>query len=95
MEGWRLTPDFWMTIEKGNNYYIEHPHKFTVNSKDNEPQKPFRVTFITSRNLMQQAFRTKSHIGWTNFLKGRLSRDWLTYIRYNEAHSNGHGKSKD
>jgi enoyl reductase-like protein len=28
-------------------------------------------------------------------MKGRISRDWLAYVRYNEAHSNGHGKSKD
>jgi hypothetical protein len=45
--------------EKDINYYTEHPHKCTVNSKDNEPQKPFGVTFTTSRNLLQQAFRTQ------------------------------------
>jgi hypothetical protein len=39
MERWCLPPDSWMTIEKGINYYTEHPHKRTVNSKDNEPQK--------------------------------------------------------
>jgi hypothetical protein len=56
---------------------------------------PFRVAFTTSRNLRQQEFRTQSHIGWDNFLTGQISRDWLTYVRYNEAHSKGHGKSKD
>jgi hypothetical protein len=70
MERWHLPPDFWTTIEKGINYYKEHPYKRTVNSKDNEPQKPFLVTFTTSRNLLQQAFMTQSHIGWENFLKG-------------------------
>jgi hypothetical protein len=95
MEWWHLPPDFWTTIEKGINYYTEHPHKHTVNSKDNEPQKPFGATFTTSRNLLQQAFRTQSHIGWDNFLERWISRDWLTYVRYNEAQSNGHGKSKD
>jgi hypothetical protein len=95
MERCHLPPDFWTTIEKGINYYTEHPHKRTVNSEDNKPQKPFRVTFTTSSNLLQQAFSTQSHIGWDNFLKGRISRDWITYVRYNEAHSNGHGKSKD
>jgi hypothetical protein len=70
-------------------------HKLTIHSKDNEPRKAFGVTFNTSRNLLQQAFRTQSHIGWDNFLKGRISRDWLTYVRHNEEHSNGHGESKD
>jgi hypothetical protein len=46
-------------------------------------------------NMLQQAFGTHSHIGWANFLKGRISRDWLTYVRHSEAHPNGHGKSKD
>jgi hypothetical protein len=58
-------------------------------------QKPFGVTFNTPRNLLQQAFRTQARIGWDNFLKGRIIRDWITYVRHNEAHSNGHGKSKD
>jgi hypothetical protein len=38
---------------------------------------------------------TLSHIGWENFLKIQISREWLTYVPYNEEHSNGHGKSKD
>jgi hypothetical protein len=95
MERWHLPQDFWTAIEKGVNHYTEQPHKRTIHSKDNEPQKPFGVTFNTPRNLLQQAFRTQSHIGWDNFLKGRISRDWLTYVRHNEAHSNGYGKSKD
>jgi hypothetical protein len=95
MEWWQLPPDFWTTIQKGINYYNEHPHKGTANSIDNEPHKPFGVKFTTARSLLQQAFRTQSHIGWDNFLKGQIDRDWLTYVRYNEAHSNGHSKSKD
>jgi hypothetical protein len=95
MERSHLPPDFCTTIEKGINHYTEHSHKCTANSKDKEPQKLFGVTFNTSSNLLQQALKTQSHIVWDNFLKGLISRDWLTYVRYNEAHSNGHGKSKD
>jgi hypothetical protein len=95
MERWHLLPDFWTTIEKDTSHYKEHPHKRTANSTNNESQKPFGVTFTASRNLLQQAFRTQSHIGWDNFLKGRISRDWLTYVHYNEEDSNGDGKSKD
>jgi hypothetical protein len=75
MERWHLPPDFWTTIEKGINHYTEQPNKHTVHSKDNEPQKPFRATLNTPRNLLQQAFRTQSHIGWDNFLKGPIIRD--------------------
>jgi hypothetical protein len=95
MERWHLPHEFWTTMEKGVNQYTEHPHKSTIHSKENEPQKPFGVTFNTPRNLLQQECRTQSHIDWDNFLKGRISRDWLTYFRHNEEHSNGHGESKD
>jgi hypothetical protein len=89
MERWHLPPYFWTMIEKGINHYTEQTHKGTIHSKDNEPQ------FNTPRNLLQQAFRTHSHIGWDNFLKGRISRDCINYVRHNKAHSNGHGTSKD
>jgi hypothetical protein len=95
MDRWHLPQAVWTTIEKGVNHYTERPHKRTTQSKENEPQKPFGVTFNTPRNLLQQEFRTQSHISWDNFLKGRISRDWLTYIRHNEENSNGHGKSQD
>jgi hypothetical protein len=70
MERCHLPPDLWTMIEKGINHYTEQPHKRTIHSKDKEPQKPFGVTFNTPRNPLQQAFRTKSHIVWDNFLKG-------------------------
>jgi hypothetical protein len=92
MDRWHLPQDFWTTIEKGVNHYTEQPYKRTTQLKENEPQKPFGVTFNTPRNLLQQAFRTQSHIGWDNFLKGLISRDWLTYVRHNEENTNGHEK---
>jgi hypothetical protein len=95
MERWHLPPYFWIRKEKGINHYTYQPHKHTVDWKDNEPQKPFAATFKTPRSLLQQEFRTQSHIGWDNFLKGPISRDLLTYVYHNEAHANGHGKSKD
>jgi hypothetical protein len=78
------------------NHYTEQLHKrTTTQSKENEQQKPFGVTFNTPRNLLHQAFRTQSHIGWDNFLKGRISRDWITYVQHNEENTTGHGKSQD
>jgi hypothetical protein len=70
MEWWHLPSHCWMKIEKGINHYTEQPHNRTVHSKDNKPQKPFGVTFNSPRKLLQQAFRTQSHIGWDDiFLK--------------------------
>jgi hypothetical protein len=95
MDRWHLPPDFWTTIEKSINHHTEQPNKRKIHSKNNEPQKPFGVTFNNPSNLLQQAFRTQSHIGWDNFLKGHINIDCLTYVGHNKAHSNGHGKSKD
>jgi hypothetical protein len=75
MERWHLPQVFWNMIEKGINYYTKHPHKHTIDLKDNKPHKQFGVKVTTSRNLLQQAFRTHSHIGRDNFLKCRFSRD--------------------
>jgi hypothetical protein len=89
------TPRLLDNIEKGINHYTEQPNKHTIHLNDNVPQKPFGFTFNTRSNLLQQALTTQSHIGWDNFLKGRIIRDGLTYVRHNERHSNGNGKSKD
>jgi hypothetical protein len=75
IERWHLRQDFSTMIEKGVNHYTERPRKERIQSKENEPQKPFGFTFNTTRNLLQKAFRTQSHIGWDNFIKGRISRD--------------------
>jgi hypothetical protein len=80
MDRWHLPQDFCTTIEKGVNHYKEQSYKRTTQSNENEPQKPFGVTFNTPRNLIRQAFRTQTHIGWDNFLKGQISRDWLTNV---------------
>jgi hypothetical protein len=92
---WHLPPDFWTTIEKGSNHYKDLPNKRNSNSTNTESQKPFSITFTRSRNLLQQAFRKQSHRGWDKFLKSQISRDWLTYVRYKEEHSNIHSNIKD
>jgi hypothetical protein len=76
-----LPQDFWTTIDKGFNHYTEQPYKRTTQSKENEPQKSFGVALNTPRNLLQQAFRTQSHIGWDSVLKGLIIREWLTCVR--------------
>jgi hypothetical protein len=46
-----------------------------------EPQKTFGKTFYTPCNILQVAFQKKSHVGWENFLKGRICTEWCTYIK--------------
>jgi hypothetical protein len=53
-----------------------------------EQQKPFGTTFYTPRNILKVAFRKQSHVGWENFLKGRICTEWCTYIKHHFALSN-------
>jgi hypothetical protein len=53
-----------------------------------EPQKPFGTMFYTPRNILQVAFWKQSHVGWENFLKGRICTEWCAYIRQHLASSN-------
>jgi hypothetical protein len=47
-----------------------------------EPYPPFGPTFYAPRNRLKVAFHAQSQIDWDNFLKGRLSRDWITCMDY-------------
>jgi hypothetical protein len=76
MKAWRIPPDFWISIEKGINHYATHPLKRDKENMPPEPQKPFGKTFYTPWNILQVAFRKQSHVGWENFLKGRICTEW-------------------
>jgi hypothetical protein len=88
MKAWRILPDFWIAIEKGINHYSTHPLKRDKEDMPPEPQKPFGTTFYTPRNILQVAFRKQLHVGWDNFLKGRICTEWWTYIKHHLASSN-------
>jgi hypothetical protein len=88
MKAWRISPDFWIAIEKGINHYAAHPLKRNKEDIPPEPQKPFGATFYTPRNILQVAFWNESHVGWDNFLKGRICTEWCTYIKQHLATSN-------
>jgi hypothetical protein len=47
-----------------------------------EPSSPCGTMFYTRRNRLKVKFRAQSYIGWENFLKGRLSRDWIRCMDY-------------
>jgi hypothetical protein len=63
-------------------YYILNTLKRDPDNMPPEPPPPFGTTFRTPRNRLKVAFRAQSQIGWDNFLKGRLSRDWIACMDY-------------
>jgi hypothetical protein len=82
MKAWRIPPEFWIAIEKIINHYAAHPLKRDKEDIPPEPQKPFGTTFYTPRNVLQVASWKQSHVGWENFLKGRMCTEWCTYIKH-------------
>jgi hypothetical protein len=82
MDKWSLPSDMWIAMENGVRHYTTNPLKRDPENMPTEPSSPFRTTFYTPRNRLKVAFRAQSQIGWDNFLKGRLSRDWITCMDY-------------
>jgi hypothetical protein len=83
---WKLPPDFWTAAQKGMPFYIDNPNKRKL-QEDNEPPTlqapvPFQPTLNNARNLLRQAYRAQSAVGWENFMKGPIVRQWETYIAF-------------
>jgi hypothetical protein len=83
---WKLLPDFWTAVQKGVQFYIDNPHKHYL-QEENEPPTPqapapFQPTLNNARNLLRQAYRAQSAVGWENFMKGRIFRQWETHIAF-------------
>jgi hypothetical protein len=83
---WTLPPDFWTSAQKGIQFYIDNPNKRKL-QKENEPSipqapTPFQPALNNARNLLRQAYREQSAVGWENFMKGRIFRQWETYIAF-------------
>jgi hypothetical protein len=63
-------------------HYIINPLKCDPENMPPEPSLPFGTMFYTPINRLKVAFHAQSQIGWENFLKGTLSRDWITCMDY-------------
>jgi hypothetical protein len=79
---WSFPSDMWIAMESGVHHYTMNPRKRDPDNMPPEPPSPFGTTFYTPRNRLKVAFRAQSQIGWENFLKGRLSRYWITCMDY-------------
>jgi hypothetical protein len=88
MDKWGMSQDMWLTIDNGVCHYTMNPKKREHDNMPTEPSQPFGPTFDAPRNRLKVAFRAQSRIGWDNFLKGRLSLDWITCMDHH-FQSNG------
>jgi hypothetical protein len=73
-----MSKDMWVAIENGVRHYTIQPKKRYHDNMPTDPSPPFGPTFYVPRNRLRVAFRAQSQKGWDSFLKGRLSRDWIT-----------------
>jgi hypothetical protein len=80
MDKWNLSVDMWKAIENGVQYYINNPLKCDPDNMPAEPPSPFGTKFYTPRNILKFAFHSQSQKVWDNFLKGRMSPDWIICI---------------
>jgi hypothetical protein len=83
MSIWQLPNDFWTAMQKGLQFYIDHPLQRVREDPQNptpKPATPFPHGFNQPLNLLKQAYRAQSNIGWDNFTKGRITRHWQNYI---------------
>jgi hypothetical protein len=91
MKIWKLPPDFWTATQKGIQFYIDNLDKRKVQEEDEPPilqaPAPFQPTLNNAMNLLRQAYRAQSAVGWENFVKGRIVRQWDRYISSRVRHN--------
>jgi hypothetical protein len=80
----------WTAAEKGIQFYIDNPDKQKLQEVDEPPipqaPAPFQPTLNNIRNLLRQAYRAQYAVKWENFIKGRIVRQWGTYIAFHIRH---------
>jgi hypothetical protein len=80
---WKLPNNFWTTVQKGVQFYIDHPLRQVKEDPYKptpQPLSPFPHGFNQPRNLLKQAYRVQLNSGSDNFAKGRITRHWPNYI---------------
>jgi hypothetical protein len=64
--------DIWKRFDHGLQQFTRHPLK----EDTSRPAPPFGPSLRANHVLLNNAADTQSHIGWPNFLKGRISNKW-------------------
>jgi hypothetical protein len=91
MEIWQRPNEFWTAVQKGLQFYINHPLRRVKEDSPKptpKPVSPFPHGFNQPRSLLRKAYRTQSNIGWENFTKGRITRHWQNYINHHLQNKN-------
>jgi hypothetical protein len=79
MNKWKIHKDIWFCFEHVLSHFFHHPRK-DDSSRLNPPLGP---SLRANHAILNNAAATQSHIGWSNFLKGRLSNEWAKlWIKY-------------
>jgi hypothetical protein len=91
MNIWQLPNYFWTALQKGSQFYIDHPLQQVKDDAQNpmpQPVSPFPHGFNQPSNLLKQSYRAQLNIGWDNFTKGRITRNWQNYINQHLQNKN-------
>jgi hypothetical protein len=80
MDKWSLSAYMWAAMDNVVRHYTQNPLNRDPGHMPAEPPYPFGTNFYTPRNRLKVAFCAQSQIGCDNFLKGRMSRYWISCI---------------
>jgi hypothetical protein len=69
MNNWKIHKDIWTCFDHGLSHFSCHPLKDDTSS----PTHPFGQSLRANHVILNNAAATQSHIGWPNYLKGRIS----------------------
>jgi hypothetical protein len=81
MKHWKLPNDLWTALEKCVNGFTRHPVGGAI-------ETPFQPSYNNRRNHLKLAFREQDKIGCDNFLKGRMGKQWIEYVKKHLEHEN-------
>jgi hypothetical protein len=73
MNKWNIHKDIWTCFDHGLSHFSCHPLKDDTSC----PTPPFGPSLRANHVILNNAAATQSHIGWPNFLKGRISNEWV------------------
>jgi hypothetical protein len=88
---WQLPNDFRTAVQKGLQFYIDHPLRWVKEDPQNptpQPVSQFPRGFNQARNLLKQANLAQLNIGVDNFTKGRITRHWQNHINHHLQNKN-------
>jgi hypothetical protein len=73
MNKWKIHKYIWSCFEHGLSHFSCHSLKDAIS----RPTPPFGASLRVNHVIFNNDAATQSHIGWPNFLKGRISNEWV------------------